>query len=123
MLKHYLKIHRGCLIRSNKAYPSRPHERARNFGICCSPSLVFCVDLLCVFMFRVSCCDVRYDFRIKTMFGSTLLPLFVRGLMSYLRYFCLFAYSGVQHILCCAFVLFVFVLWTLCCQFPWIVHL
>jgi hypothetical protein len=26
--------------------------------------------------------------------------------MSYLRYMCLFAYSGVQHILCCVFVLF-----------------
>jgi hypothetical protein len=25
-----------------------------------------------VFMFWVSCCDVRYDFHIKTMFGSPL---------------------------------------------------
>ena len=31
------------------------------------------------------------------------LQLFVRELMSYLRYLCLFAYSGVQHILCCVF--------------------
>jgi hypothetical protein len=30
--------------------------------------------------------------------------------MSYLRYLCLFAYSGVQHILCCVFALFSFVL-------------
>jgi hypothetical protein len=30
--------------------------------------------------------------------------------MSYLRYLCLFTYSGVQHILCCVFVLLVFVL-------------
>jgi hypothetical protein len=50
--------------------------------------------------------------------------------MSYLRYLCLFAYSGVQHIvLCFCFVflrivysmlpvsLFFFVLCTLCCQF------
>jgi len=29
-----------------------------------------------------------------------------RGLMSYLRYLCLFANSGVQHILCCVFVMF-----------------
>ena len=29
------------------------------------------------------------------------LHLFVGGLMSYLRYFCLFAYSGIHHILCC----------------------
>ena len=30
--------------------------------------------------------------------------------MSYLRHLCLFAHSGVQPILCCVFVLFVFVL-------------
>jgi len=29
-----------------------------------------------------------------------------RGLMSYLRYLCLFAYGGVQHILCCVFCFF-----------------
>ena len=33
------------------------------------------------------------------------LQLFVGGFMSYLRYLCLFAYNGVQHILCCVFVL------------------
>jgi hypothetical protein len=32
------------------------------------------------------------------------LQLFVGGLMLYLRYLCLFVYSGVQHILCCVFV-------------------
>jgi hypothetical protein len=30
--------------------------------------------------------------------------------MSYSRYFCLFLYSGVKHILCCDFALFVFFL-------------
>jgi hypothetical protein len=34
--------------------------------------LVFCVVILCVFTFWVPCCDVRYDFRIKTMFGPSL---------------------------------------------------
>jgi len=38
------------------------------------------------------------------------LQLFVGGLMSYLRYLCLLAHSGVQHILRCVFVLFFFVL-------------
>jgi hypothetical protein len=47
--------------------------------------------------------------------------LFVGGLGSYLRYLCLFAYSGIQHILWCVFHLFVFFLCTLCCQFLWIV--
>jgi hypothetical protein len=36
--------------------------------------------------------------------------------MSFLCYLCLFAHSGVQHILCCVFVLFFFVLCDLCCQ-------
>ena len=35
------------------------------------------------------------------------LLLFVGARMSYLRYLCLHAYSGVQHMLCCVFLLFV----------------
>jgi hypothetical protein len=34
------------------------------------------------------------------------LQMFVGGLVSYLRYFCFFAYSGVQDILCCVFLLY-----------------
>ena len=49
------------------------------------------------------------------------LQLFVGGLMSYLRYVCSVVHSGVQHILCCAFILFFFGLFALCCQFLWIV--
>jgi hypothetical protein len=44
------------------------------------------------------------------MYGSSLPPVVCR--MSYLRYLCLFTYSGVQRILCCVF-LFLFVLCTL----------
>ena len=40
--------------------------------------LVFCVVLLCVFMFWVPSCDVRYDFRIEMMFGSSLPPVVCR---------------------------------------------
>ena len=42
--------------------------------------------------------------------------------MSYLRYMCLFTYSGVQYILCFVFVLFFFVLCVLCCCVLWNVH-
>ena len=66
-------------------------------------------------------CDVRYDFRIKTMFGSSLPPLVCRRTHVLFTLF-VFAYSGVKHILWCAFVLFFFVLCTSCCQFLWIVH-
>jgi hypothetical protein len=50
------------------------------------------------------------------------LQLFVRGCMSYLRYFCLFTHSGVKHILCCVYVLFFLVLCTIYYHFLWIVH-
>ena len=73
-----------------------------------------------VLSYYVPCCDVRYDFRIKTIFGSSLSSV-VGERMSYLRYLCLFVHSGVQHILRCVFVVFFFVLCTLCRQFLWIV--
>jgi hypothetical protein len=63
----------------------------------------FCVVLLCVFTFLIPCCDVHYDFRIKTIIDRLHLQLFVGGFMPYLCYLCLFAFSGVQHILCCVF--------------------
>ena len=34
------------------------------------------------------------------------LQFFVGGFMSYLRQLCLFEHGGVQHILCCVFVMF-----------------
>jgi hypothetical protein len=40
--------------------------------------LVFCVLLLCVLTFLMPCCDVRYDFRIVTMFGTSLPPVVCR---------------------------------------------
>jgi hypothetical protein len=61
------------------------------------------VLLLYFFTFLVPCCDVRYDYRVKTMFGSSLPPIVCGRLMSYLRCLCLFAYIGVQHILSCVF--------------------
>jgi len=47
---------------------------------------------------ETTCCIVRYDFCIKTMFGSSLPPVIVGGLMFYLRYLCLFAYCFVQFL-------------------------
>ena len=63
--------------------------------------------------------SLRYEFRVvrlgfsqkmKTCSVRLYLQLFVGGFMSYLRYLCFFGDSDVQHILCCVFVLFSFVL-------------
>jgi hypothetical protein len=66
--------------------------------------IVFCIVLLRVFTFQVSCCDVRYDFRIR--FAVTL-----------------FLFACTQwcptHIYCCVVVLFFFIL---CSQCLWIFH-
>ena len=59
--------------------------------------------------------------RAHVLFVRLYLQLLVGELMSCLYCLCLFAHSGVQHILCCVFVLFFIALCTLCCQFLWIV--
>jgi hypothetical protein len=103
------------------AYPSRAPEFTPGFlvGSMLLIFLFFVVVLLCVFTFWVSCCNVRYDFLIKRYSGRLYLQLFVWGCISYLRYLCLFAYSGVQHIVCCG--LFLHLVHSVCCQFLWII--
>ena len=66
--------------------------------------------LLCVFTFLVPCCGVRYNVRIKTMFGSSLPLVACKRNHVLLCFFCMFAYSEVQH-----FVLsYVFTYWVPC---------
>ena len=93
--------------------------------------LAFCIAIkYCVTLITVLCvCFLKLRAAISfTISGwkkcsvRLYLQWFVRGLMSYVRYLCLLAHSGVQHILCCVFVLFFLVLCTLYCQFRWIVH-
>jgi hypothetical protein len=53
----------------------------------------FVVVLLCVFTLSVPCCDVRYDFRIKTMTScSSLPPVVCRRIVSFLTLF-MFVYN------------------------------
>jgi len=54
---------------------------------------------LCCPSMCLPCCDVRCDLHIKRCSVRFYPQLFVEGLMSYLRYLCLLAYSGVQLIL------------------------
>jgi hypothetical protein len=50
-------------------------------------------------------CDVRYDFRIKTMFSSSLPTVVCRRAHVLFTLFALFANIGVQDILCVVLVL------------------
>ena len=83
--------------------------------------------------FLVLCCDVRYSFRIATMFGSSLPPAFCRMAHVLQCFLCMLTYSNVQYfavahlfsLMCCAlfcFVVFCFscFLCDQCCQFLWI---
>jgi hypothetical protein len=75
------KLHGGCIIRSRNCLPfasTRVRHRLLAYRFS------FCVVLLYVLMFWVSCCD-PLRFPHKTMFGSSLPQLFVGGPMSYLR--------------------------------------
>ena len=81
------------------------------------------VVLVCVVTFWVPCCHVRYDFHIKTVFGSSFPPVVCRRAYVFTLFmFCLFACGGVQHILCRVFLLFFFVLCALCCRCLRIIH-
>jgi hypothetical protein len=51
------------------------HTKTINFSIKVMASQML-VSLLCVFTFLVPCCDDRYDFPIKKMFGSYLSPIY-----------------------------------------------
>jgi hypothetical protein len=78
--------------------------------------LVFCVVVLCVFMLYVPCCDVRYVFRINTMFDSSLHPVVCEGAPILITLFVFVCGGGVRHVFCCVFLRIV------CPVFLWIVH-
>ena len=77
-----------------------------------SPPVV-CRRLLVLFTLFVFVCvqwcptHIVLCFLFQLSFLHLHLQLFVGGFLSYLRYLCSFVHSGVQHILCCVFVLVV----------------
>jgi len=82
--------------------------------------LICCVVLLCVLTFWGPCCNVRYDLRMKTMFGSSLPPVGC-GKVHVLFTLFVVCLRVVMSDMCCVVFLFFFVLCALCCQFLLIV--
>ena len=76
------------------------------WGMFCSSSRAFfCVVLLCVFTFWIPCCDVRYGFRTKMMFGSSLPPIVCKRTHVYsLNYvFCVYLCKVASNTYCVVF--------------------
>ena len=87
-----------------------------------SPWVIFLCPIMCLYVLNYVLWSPLWFLHITRCSVRLYLQLFVGGLMSYLHYLCLLSSIGVQHILCCIFVLSFFVLCTLCYQFLWIVH-
>jgi hypothetical protein len=68
-------IWNGCLIRSRNCLPFVSSPPVFFGGVRVAHLFNFCVVLLCVFMFWVPWCGVRYVFGIETMFSSSLPPV------------------------------------------------
>jgi hypothetical protein len=68
------------------------------FSFCCCP--IVCLYVLGSMLW----CPLGFPHKTDVQFV---------GQLSFLHFLCLFAHSGVQHILCCVFVMFFFVLCTL----------
>ena len=117
----FIWITRGCFITSRNWLPfASTWVRHRFLGRVFLLSL--CCRIMCL-MFCIPCCDVGNDFRIKTMFGSSLRPVVCRRdhvLFTLFVFVCMW-WCPTRAVLCLCFVFFV--LCTLCCQFIWIARL
>ena len=108
-----------------------PHKNNVRFVFTSSCLSYLRYPIMCLYVpSSVLRCSVRLYFQLFVLFTlsyyvslRSVFCVVMFGLsLSYLRYLCLLAYSGVHHILCCVFILYFFVLCTLCCQFLWIVY-
>jgi hypothetical protein len=85
----------GVSLEAVTAYTLRAHHFTPGIlmGSVLLIFLVFCLVLLCVRVLS-SCSDVRYDFRIRTIFGSSLPPVVC---LIYVILLCVFTF----RVLCC----------------------
>ena len=77
-------------ISENKCYSNElliHREHPSSTQVACCSSFQLCV--LYIFTLWVPCCDVRYNFHIKTMFGSYLPPVVCRSPLIYIICVCL----------------------------------
>ena len=95
---HYT-CHCSLCKKTLRGHPSSPSFLVGSvllifFSFLCCP--IVCLDVLS----SVLWCPLRFLHTNDVQVRSLYLQMFVGGFMSYLRYLCLFAHSGIQHILC-----------------------
>ena len=98
--------HDGCLIRGRNCLPfvsTRVYLRVFG-GVRVAHLFTLCVNVCPNLSLRSHQNEIRFLFTSSCLTEGS----------CHLRYLCLFVYSDIQHILCCVFVLFAFVLCTLC---------
>ena len=76
----------SCVLHKIKKNIRRERKQEPNRIITCN------VVKLYFFTFLVPCCDVRYDFRVKTMFDWPLLPFVMKEAHVLCMFFCVFIY-------------------------------
>jgi len=74
------------------------------------------------FLLLVSCCVVHNDFRMKTIFGSSLPPVIYRRARVLFTLFVFVCVKWCPTLIVLCFCLFPFALCALCCQFLCIIH-
>jgi hypothetical protein len=113
-----LKRSRNCLLFA-RAHEFTPIFDEIRFA---QPFRLLCCPVMCIYaLSSVLWCPLRVLPKNNDRFVFTSSSL--QGRMSCLCYLYLVVYNSTQHILCCVFVLFFFVLCTLSCQFIQVLHL
>ena len=95
-----------------KRWPIRTPQKIRNRKNTGWKRFFYIVSYPGVFRFLVPCDDVGYDFRLKTMFGSSLQIVVCMRARVLLYCWCLFVHSDVQHFVLSS----VFMFWVPCCD-------
>ena len=121
----YMWVTRRVSYKKQELLTLREHMSSPSFffcgGVCVLLYVLCCPDMCHYILSSVLWSPLRFPYKNDVRFVFTPSWLYEGLCLIYIICVC-FAHSGIKHILCCAFVVFFFVLCTLCCQFHWIVH-
>jgi hypothetical protein len=105
--------HGACLVRGSNCLPfANTPDCFVGFVL-----LILFFVLFWVFTFLLLCCDVHYDFRIKTMFGSSLPPVVCKEGSCLINVICVCLCTVVSNTYCVVFLKCFFFVFSFCLLF------